>query len=161
MKVELDVNGRKQTVEVEPRMSLLDCLRDRLSLNGAHAGCEHGVCGACTVRVGGVIVRAEQETLRATADALASANEEFRKASALKDQFLANMSHELRTPLSRIRLGIDLLQQSHDPAYKTEIERNIAELDQMIDEILSAPDESTSTSLHAASILREVRDAPR
>ena len=51
---------------------------------------------------------------------------------------LANASHELRTPLSRIRLGIDLLQQSHDPVYKTEIERNIAELDQMIDEILLA-----------------------
>lgn len=51
---------------------------------------------------------------------------------------LANASHELRTPLSRIRLGVDLLQHSHDPAYKAEIERNIAELDQMIDEILLA-----------------------
>lgn len=51
---------------------------------------------------------------------------------------LANASHELRTPLSRIRLGVDLLHHSQDPAYKAEIERNIAELDHMIDEILLA-----------------------
>ena len=57
MIVELDVNGQKHTVDVEPRMSLLDCLRDKLLLTGAHAGCEHGVCGACTVLVDGVAVR--------------------------------------------------------------------------------------------------------
>ena len=57
MKVELDVNGNEHAVEVEPRMSLLDCLRDRLLLTGAHAGCEHGVCGACTVLVDGAAVR--------------------------------------------------------------------------------------------------------
>jgi signal transduction histidine kinase len=51
---------------------------------------------------------------------------------------LANASHELRTPLSRIRLGVDLFQQTQDPKYKTGIERDIAELDQMIDEILLA-----------------------
>ena len=38
-------------------MSLLDCLRDKLLLTGAHAGCEHGVCGACTVLVDGAAVR--------------------------------------------------------------------------------------------------------
>src|ERR1041384_6004499 len=57
MKVELDINKQKYIVEVEPRTSLLDCLRDKLSLNGAHAGCEHGVCGACTVLVDGAAVR--------------------------------------------------------------------------------------------------------
>jgi aerobic carbon-monoxide dehydrogenase small subunit len=57
MKVELDVNRQTHSVEVEPRTSLLDCLRDKLSLNGAHAGCEHGVCGACTVLIDGVAVR--------------------------------------------------------------------------------------------------------
>jgi carbon-monoxide dehydrogenase small subunit len=57
MKVELDINSQKHTVDVEPRLSLLDCLRDKLLLTGAHAGCEHGVCGACTVRVDGVAVR--------------------------------------------------------------------------------------------------------
>src|SRR5262249_44917304 len=51
MRVELTVNGETRTVEVEPRMSLLDCLRERLLLTGAHAGCEHGVGGACTVLI--------------------------------------------------------------------------------------------------------------
>jgi len=49
---------------------------------------------------------------------------------------LANASHELRTPLSRIRLGIDLLQQTHDPKYKAALQGDIAELDLMIDEML-------------------------
>jgi len=57
MKVELDINREKHTVDVEPRLSLLDCLRDKLLLTGAHAGCEHGVCGACTVLIDGVAVR--------------------------------------------------------------------------------------------------------
>jgi carbon-monoxide dehydrogenase small subunit len=57
MKVELDINRGKHTVDVEPRLSLLDCLRDNLLLTGAHAGCEHGVCGACTVLIDGAAVR--------------------------------------------------------------------------------------------------------
>src|SRR5258705_2863328 len=57
MRVELTVNGETRAVEVEPRMSLLDCLRERLLLTGAHAGCEHGVCGACSVLVDGAPVR--------------------------------------------------------------------------------------------------------
>jgi aerobic carbon-monoxide dehydrogenase small subunit len=57
MRVELSVNEQTHTLEVEPRMSLLDCLRERLSLTGAHAGCEHGVCGACTVLIDGTPVR--------------------------------------------------------------------------------------------------------
>ena len=57
MHVELNVNGATRAVEVEPRTSLLDCLRDRLLLTGAHAGCEHGVCGACTVLIDGTAVR--------------------------------------------------------------------------------------------------------
>ena len=53
MKVELSVNGERQTVEVAPRQTLLDCLRDDLGLTGTHAGCEHGICGACTVLLDG------------------------------------------------------------------------------------------------------------
>jgi carbon-monoxide dehydrogenase small subunit len=51
MAVSFEVNGRSAEVEVEPRMSLADCLRDELRLTGTHIGCEHGVCGACTVIV--------------------------------------------------------------------------------------------------------------
>ena len=57
MAVELTVNGQRHVVEVEARTTLLDCLRDWLGLTGAHAGCEHGVCGACTVLLDGVAVR--------------------------------------------------------------------------------------------------------
>jgi aerobic carbon-monoxide dehydrogenase small subunit len=57
MRVELAVNGATHALEVEPRMSLLDALRERLLLTGAHAGCEHGVCGACTVLVDSAPIR--------------------------------------------------------------------------------------------------------
>ena len=57
MKVELRVNGVSRTADVEPRKTLLDTLRENFLLNGAHAGCEHGVCGACTVLVDGEPVR--------------------------------------------------------------------------------------------------------
>ncbi len=53
----LRVNGQTCPIDVEPRMTLLDCLREKLGLTGAHAGCEHGVCGACTVLVDGMAVR--------------------------------------------------------------------------------------------------------
>ncbi len=49
MKVELSVNGVRRTVDVEPRKTLLDCLREDFGLTGSHAGCEHGICGACTI----------------------------------------------------------------------------------------------------------------
>src|SRR5205085_2087421 len=57
MRTELTVNGTVHAVDVEPRTTLLDCLRDHLGLTGAHAGCEHGVCGACTVLLDGAAVR--------------------------------------------------------------------------------------------------------
>src|ERR1700719_1034940 len=57
MRVDLNVNGQTNAVEVEPRLSLLDCLREQWLLTGAHAGCEHGVCGACTVLIDGSPVR--------------------------------------------------------------------------------------------------------
>ena len=53
----LTVNGTKVTRRVAPRVHLVDFLRDELGLTGSHIGCEHGVCGACTVRVNGEIVR--------------------------------------------------------------------------------------------------------
>jgi carbon-monoxide dehydrogenase small subunit len=53
MRVELQVNGGTVEVDVEPRCTLLDCLRENVGLSGTHAGCEHGVCGACTILVDG------------------------------------------------------------------------------------------------------------
>jgi len=52
------LNGALVTVDVEPRLHLADCLREVLGKTGTHLGCEHGVCGACTVIVDGAAVRA-------------------------------------------------------------------------------------------------------
>ncbi len=53
MRISLDVNGRAHEVDVEPRTLLSDLLRHGLGLTGTKVGCEHGVCGACTVQVDG------------------------------------------------------------------------------------------------------------
>jgi aerobic-type carbon monoxide dehydrogenase small subunit (CoxS/CutS family) len=56
-RITLTVNGKMQDCEVEARLTLADCLREKLNLTGTHLGCEHGVCGACTVLVDGAAVR--------------------------------------------------------------------------------------------------------
>jgi carbon-monoxide dehydrogenase small subunit len=55
--ISLTVNGEQVRERIEPRTTLVDFLREDLALTGSHVGCEHGVCGACTVRVNGEIVR--------------------------------------------------------------------------------------------------------
>jgi carbon-monoxide dehydrogenase small subunit len=57
MRVTLTVNGRAHSSETEPRTTLLDFLRDGLGLTGTHMGCEHGVCGACSVLLDGAPIR--------------------------------------------------------------------------------------------------------
>ena len=57
MPVRFEVNGRAVSVDAPARMTLADCLRQHLKLTGTHLGCEHGVCGACTVIVDGEAVR--------------------------------------------------------------------------------------------------------
>lgn len=56
--VSMSVNGADYCREVEPRLTLVDFIRDNLELTGTHVGCEHGVCGACSVLVDGLPVRA-------------------------------------------------------------------------------------------------------
>ena len=57
MSVEFHLNGESVSVDVEPRLTLADCIRHDLLRTGTHVGCEHGVCGACTVIVDGAAVR--------------------------------------------------------------------------------------------------------
>ena len=57
LEITLTVNGAEVTRRVQPRQHLVDFLREELGLTGSHIGCEHGVCGACTLRVDGEIVR--------------------------------------------------------------------------------------------------------
>ena len=100
MRVAFKVNGEPAEVEVEPRTSLADCLRHRLGLTGTHLGCEHGVCGACTVIVDGDAVRsclmlavqaegAEVVTVEGLSDdaALSPLQTAFRKHHALQCGF--------------------------------------------------------------------------
>ena len=57
MKIELNINNSIKVYDVEPRLTLLDFIRDEMKLKGTHAGCEHGVCGACTIILNGEAVR--------------------------------------------------------------------------------------------------------
>ena len=57
MKIELNINNSIKVFDVEPRLTLLDFIRDEMKLKGTHAGCEHGVCGACTIILNGEAVR--------------------------------------------------------------------------------------------------------
>ncbi len=57
MQIEFELNGENVRAEVEPRTNLADCLRDNLGKTGTHVGCEHGICGACTVLVNDEAVR--------------------------------------------------------------------------------------------------------
>jgi len=100
MDAELTVNGRRVREAVEPRLLLSDFLRHHLGLTGTHVGCEHGVCGACTVRLDGVAVRsclllavqangAEVETVEGLAGQgpLTPLQESFRRHHALQCGF--------------------------------------------------------------------------
>ena len=57
VRISLTLNGRKMSAETEPRMLLSDFLRHTLGATGTHVGCEHGVCGCCTVQIDGTAVR--------------------------------------------------------------------------------------------------------
>ncbi len=82
--ITLYVNGGRYPIQVEPRQTLADALRDDCGLTGTHLGCEHGVCGACTVLVDGEPVRAclmfavqaQGSTIR-TVEGLAPSDEEL------------------------------------------------------------------------------------
>jgi carbon-monoxide dehydrogenase small subunit len=69
MDIVVTVNGRKYRASIEPRLLLSDFLRDTIGLTGTHVGCEHGVCGACTILVNGDSVRSCL-TLAVTADGM-------------------------------------------------------------------------------------------
>ena len=98
--IRLTVNGETVAETVEPRTTLVDFVREALGLTGSHVGCEHGVCGACTVRLDGEIVRgcltlaaqcdgATVETIEGVSDAgdIADLQDAFRKRNALQCGF--------------------------------------------------------------------------
>jgi len=95
--INVRVNGEDISARVEARMTLVDFLREDLELTGTHIGCEHGVCGACTVRLDGAVVRgclvlavqcdgAEVETIEGVSDsgAIADLQLAFQQRNALQ-----------------------------------------------------------------------------
>ena len=98
--IHLTVNGETVVETVEPRLTLVDFVRETLGLTGSHVGCEHGVCGACTVLLDGVVVRgcltlavqcdgARVETIEGVSDTgdIADLQEAFRKRNSLQCGF--------------------------------------------------------------------------
>lgn len=124
----LKVNGREVEHEVEPRLTLADFLRDELSLTGTHLGCEHGVCGACTVLLDGASVRscilyavqahgAEVTTVEALAPAggaLHPIQEAFRERHGLQCGFC--------TP-GFLLTALEFLEETHSPSEREIRER--------------------------------------
>ena len=117
--ISLSVNGERVETNVLPRLNLADFLREHLKLTGTHVGCEHGVCGACTVRVNGDIVRsclllavqthnATVETIEGLSDSgeIADLQSAFRERNALQCGFC--------TP-GMLMAAQDLLKQSPSP----------------------------------------------
>ncbi|SHM83942.1 (2Fe-2S)-binding protein [Bradyrhizobium lablabi] len=117
--ISLDVNGERVDTSVLPRLNLADFLREHLKLTGTHVGCEHGVCGACTVRVDGEIVRAclmlavqandaSVETIEGLSDSgeIADLQAAFRDRNALQCGFC--------TP-AMLMAAQDLLKQNSSP----------------------------------------------
>ena len=117
--ISLVVNGEHVEASVLPRLNLADFLREYLKLTGTHIGCEHGVCGACTVRVNGDIVRsclllavqvhnATVETIEGVSDSgeIADLQSAFRERNALQCGFC--------TP-GMLMAAQDLLKQSPHP----------------------------------------------
>jgi aerobic carbon-monoxide dehydrogenase small subunit len=117
--ISLDVNGERVDAYVPPRLNLADFLREHLHLTGTHVGCEHGVCGACTVRVNGDIVRsclllavqtqgASVETIEGLSDSgeIADLQAAFRDRNALQCGYC--------TP-GMLMAAQDLLKQRSEP----------------------------------------------
>jgi carbon-monoxide dehydrogenase small subunit len=119
LSISLHVNGERVDAQVLPRLNLADFLREHLKLTGTHVGCEHGVCGACTVRVNGEIVRsclmlaaqthgASVETIEGLSDSgeIADLQAAFRDRNALQCGFC--------TP-GMLIAAQDLLKQEAEP----------------------------------------------
>jgi aerobic carbon-monoxide dehydrogenase small subunit len=120
--ISLDVNGGRVNAQVLPRLNLADFLREHLELTGTHVGCEHGVCGACTVRVNGEIVRSclmlavqahgsSVQTIEGLSDSgeIADLQAAFRDRNALQCGYC--------TP-GMLMAAQDLLRQRDDPDRK-------------------------------------------
>jgi carbon-monoxide dehydrogenase small subunit len=117
--ISLEVNGERVEAHVLPRLNLADFLRENLQLTGTHVGCEQGVCGACTVRVNGDIVRAclvlavqAQDASVVTIEGLSDSGEVADLQAAFRDRNALQCG--FCTP-GMLMAAQDLLQQRPEP----------------------------------------------
>lgn len=120
-RVRLTVNGRSIEADVEPRALLSDVLRHELALTGTHVGCEHGVCGACTIQIDGaparscltLAVQADGADIR-TVEALAPAPG---RLSVLQDAFRRHHALQCGFCTAGILMSLDSFLREHsDPS---------------------------------------------
>ncbi len=128
--INMSVNGERVQERIDARKTLVDFLRDDLALTGSHVGCEHGVCGACTVRVNGEIVRgclmlavqcdgAKVETIEGLSDSgeVADLQAAFEQRNALQCGFC--------TP-GMLTAAQELLKQSRTVPSRDEIREHLS-----------------------------------
>ncbi|MDX2203590.1 MAG: (2Fe-2S)-binding protein [Hyphomicrobiaceae bacterium] len=121
------LNGRKVTAEAEPRMLLTDFLRHVIGATGTHVGCEHGVCGACTIQIDGQPARAclalavqvqgaEVRTVEGLAPTGTSAGEGGLRLSVLQEAFRRNHALQCGFCTAGILMSLDAFLREHrDP----------------------------------------------
>jgi len=124
-RVRFTLNGRPVEAEAEPRMLLTDFLRHELGMTGTHVGCEHGVCGACTVEIDGVparacltlAVQADGATIR-TVEALAP---EPGRLSVLQEAFRRHHALQCGFCTAGILMSLDIYLRSHASPTEAEL----------------------------------------
>ena len=124
-RVRLTLNGRPVEAEAEPRMLLTDFLRHSLGMTGTHVGCEHGVCGACTIEIDGVparacltlAVQADGATIR-TVEALAP---EPGRLSVLQEAFRRHHALQCGFCTPGILMSLDGYLRTHAEPTETEL----------------------------------------
>ena len=149
--MELNVNGESYEVDLEPRVSLLDALRDHLDLTGSKKGCDQGTCGACTVHVDG------RRVLACLTLAIACEGREVTTIEGLAE------NGELH-PMQRAFIDHDAFQCGYCTAGQimsavSLLEEGHARTDEEIAEFMSGNICRCSAYPHIRAAIRDVRDA--
>ena len=129
LEISATINGAKVNQLVEPRQSLVDFIRYELELTGTHVGCEHGVCGACTVRLDGRIVRGcltlAVQVDGAMVETIEGLSEEG-TISDLQDEFLKRNAGQCGSCTPGMLLTADALLSSNPTPTRKEIREFIS-----------------------------------
>lgn len=124
--VTFTLNGRNVTIEAENRMLLSDLLRHECGATGTHVGCEHGVCGACTVQIDGMLARAcltmAAQVAGSNVRTVEALSEDPMTLSPLQAAFKKHHGLQCGFCTPGILMSLDSLQKINPQASKSEIE---------------------------------------